>query len=57
MPHSCSTSRRWGVAGERQTDMPPKSLTYRALYCFTIDEPDELELLPGDLIDVDVVQV
>lgn len=36
--------------------MPPKALTYRALYCFTIDEPDELELLPGDLIDVDVVQ-
>ncbi len=33
--------------------MPPKAQTFRALYTFAVDEPDELELLPGDLIDVE----
>jgi hypothetical protein len=35
--------------------MPPKAQTFRAIYAFPVDEPDELELLPGDLIDVPIV--
>jgi hypothetical protein len=36
--------------------MPPKQLqTFRALFSFRIAESDELELLPGDLIDVETV--
>ena len=34
--------------------MPPKAQLFRALYVFEIAEADELEMLPGDVIEVSV---
>ena len=35
--------------------MPPKTQAFRALYAFEVGEPDELEIMAGDIIDVAVV--
>ena len=35
--------------------MPPKTQAFRALYAFDVGEPDELEIMAGDIIDVAVV--
>ena len=35
--------------------MPPKSQLFRALYAFEVAEPDELEMAPGDVVEVTVV--